>query len=106
MSVAEVKQIAVAYGERLKKNNFPLSEIYLFGSYATGKARKDSDIDLAVIGNSRKKYWDIITFLNDISLDVDVRIEPHYFKVSDFRNNASQMINEIQRAGLKLLSKK
>lgn len=103
MSVTEVKKIAVAYGRRLKKNNFPVTGVYLFGSYAKGKAEKNSDIDLAVIGNSRKKYWDIITFLNKASLDVDIRIEPHYFKASDFDNESSAMASEIRRTGIEIV---
>lgn len=104
MSVTEVKKIATIYGKRLKKNNFPVKGIYLFGSYAKGKAKKNSDIDVAVVGNSRKKYWDIITLLNEATLDVDVRIEPHYFKISDFNNESSVMAGEIRRTGIQVIS--
>lgn len=100
MSVAEAKKIAIAYSNRLKKDKFPVKGVYLFGSYAKGEARKNSDIDLAVVGNSRKKYWDIITLLNKATLDVDVRIEPHYFKSSDFKNEASTMVAEVHKTGI------
>lgn len=102
MSVAEVKKIAIAYGEELKKNKFPFTGVYLFGSYAKGKAQKNSDIDLAIIGNSRKKYWDIITILNKASLGVDIRIEPHYFKATDFYNNSNAMANEVLETGVEI----
>jgi predicted nucleotidyltransferase len=103
MSVAEVKQIVLAYGAHLRRENFSLSSVYLFGSYANGKAGEHSDIDLAVIGKSRKKYWDIITLLNDATLDVDVRIEPHYFRDSDFGENAGALANEVLRTGVKIM---
>ncbi len=102
MSVTEVKQIVATYGNQLKKNKFPVSGVYLFGSYATGKAQKNSDIDLAVVGNSHKKYWDIITILNKASLDVDVRIEPHYFNVADFYNNSSVLAGEVHQTGIEI----
>ena len=104
MSVAEVKQIAFAYSESLRKSKFPVTGVYLFGSYATGKAGKNSDIDLAVIGNFRKKYWDIFTLLNKAALDIDVRIEPHYFKESEF-NNSSVLASEVIRTGVKIMNK-
>ena len=35
----------------LKENRFNISKVYLFGSYARGNFREDSDIDLAIIMN-------------------------------------------------------
>lgn len=35
--------------------SFPVKKIILFGSYAYGKPRKDSDIDLLIIMESRKR---------------------------------------------------
>ncbi|GAF27399.1 predicted nucleotidyltransferases [Moorella thermoacetica Y72] len=33
----------------MRKNNIRVDRAILFGSYASGKARKDSDIDVAII---------------------------------------------------------
>lgn len=41
----------------LKKKYFP-EKIILFGSYAYGKTTKDSDIDLLIIKNTKKKRVD------------------------------------------------
>jgi len=35
MSVAEAKKIVKAYKKRLEKDSFPLSRVYLFGSYVS-----------------------------------------------------------------------
>ena len=35
----------------LVSDEFPLNEVYLFGSYARGNAREYSDIDLAIVSD-------------------------------------------------------
>lgn len=37
---------------KLIGNDIPISDVYIFGSYAKGKARSDSDIDVAIISTS------------------------------------------------------
>jgi predicted nucleotidyltransferase len=37
---------------------FGATEVYLFGSQATGKARKDSDLDLAERGIPARKFFE------------------------------------------------
>ena len=54
MSINEVKKIIENYAQVLRDNGFLFSNIYLFGSYASGKAKKDSDIDVAVISKKPK----------------------------------------------------
>ena len=51
--------------------NYKIKKIYLFGSQATGKAKKDSDIDLIIVsddfnnmnfferGTAMYNYWDL-----------------------------------------------
>jgi len=34
---------------------------------------------------------------------VDVRIEPHYFKASDFNKNAGALADEVLRTGIKIM---
>ena len=43
------------YKKSLKDLNIRAEKIILYGSYATGKQRKDSDIDLIVISNDFRK---------------------------------------------------
>lgn len=49
MSKTNAKKIVREYSVKLKKENYPFSAIYLFGSYAQNKNNKWSDIDVAVI---------------------------------------------------------
>src|SRR6056297_2689226 len=103
MSKAEVKKIIKKYSEKLKSEGFDFEEIYFFGSQADNKAGKWSDIDVAVISDKLKrnreenylKLW-------DFRLEVDTRIEPHAFTVSEFKDNLNPMVFEIKKKGEKV----
>ncbi len=45
----KIKNIILKCLEELKKNNIPIKDVYLFGSYAKGNYTKYSDIDLLII---------------------------------------------------------
>jgi predicted nucleotidyltransferase len=53
--------------------------IYLYGSYARGKAKQDSDIDIAVIFDPMDNDEYISTFsgLSSIAAKIDYNIEPN-----------------------------
>jgi len=50
----EIKEIISRYTVELKKLGITSQRILLYGSYATGNAREDSDIDLIVISENFK----------------------------------------------------
>ena len=68
------------YIQTLKDNRIAIWRLYLFGSYAKGKAQIDSDIDLAI-------FWDLDeingfdedVLLMQLTKNVDLRIEPHSY---------------------------
>jgi len=45
----KVKRIIKRYVKELKKNNIPIDEMILFGSYAKGNYNEYSDIDLLIV---------------------------------------------------------
>ena len=47
----EIKKIIERYKEELEKLGIKAEKIVLFGSYATGNPREDSDIDLIIISS-------------------------------------------------------
>ena len=51
MSTTEAKKVVKKYAKKLRDNNCPVSSMYLFGSYANGRARAESDIDVAVVSD-------------------------------------------------------
>ena len=104
MSKVNAKKIVKKYAEKLKKENYPFSAIYLFGSHAKGKPKKWSDIDIAVISDKLKRNRDKNRFLLwDMRMDVDIRIEPHGFTVKDFQDNNDPMVYEIKKTGIKVV---
>jgi predicted nucleotidyltransferase len=103
MSKLEAKKIVKKYSDVLKRADYSFSAVYLFGSYATGEARKWSDIDVAVVSDRLKKDYDEGKFLLwKLRLDVDDRIEPHGFTVGEFKGNANPLVYEIKKYGLKI----
>jgi len=63
---------------RLIRPVLPIKKVLLYGSYAKGKATKDSDIDVAVVVDEldHSKRIEITTRLFDSAFRVDPAIEP------------------------------
>jgi len=52
---AQIKKIISAYRSRLQDLGIEVSQIILYGSYAKGKPKHYSDIDVAVVSSTFKK---------------------------------------------------
>ncbi len=80
---------------------FKIEKAYLFGSYAIGKAHKDSDIDLAIVSSSfsGNSFTDNVE-LGKLTWGIDTRIEPIGFTPKDFE----EMIfaKEIKKIGIEI----
>jgi len=104
MSKTQVKNIAKEYAKKLKAEGYPFFAVYLFGSYAQGKANEWSDIDIAVISDKLKKnWWKNEILLSHLGLEVDLRIEPHGFTVEDFKDEYDPMVCEIKKTGIRIV---
>ena len=65
------------YVQALLRQNVPISKVVLYGSHATGSARADSDIDVAVIVPHIEGGWlEFSAKLFRLTRDIDLRIEP------------------------------
>ncbi len=103
MSRIQAQKIAERFRERLEEEKYPFSAVYLFGSHATGKAREESDIDIAVLSKKLEKNWnENEELLWKIGVEVDSRIEPHGFSPKDFEENWIPMVSEIKKTGIKI----
>ena len=96
--------IAKKYLELVKKSNFPMQidKAYLFGSYAKGCPKEDSDIDIAFVVNKWVgNYEDAIVLIWRLRKNVDFRIEPHIV-VQD--EDYASFLPEIQKTGIEIYS--
>ena len=85
---------------RLARQVVDTSHGYLFGSYATGTAREDSDLDVGIIvPNLKGDYFDALMHLYRLRGKVDVRIEPHLVVES---SDPAGFSREIRRTGIRL----
>ncbi|MEK6775631.1 MAG: nucleotidyltransferase domain-containing protein [bacterium] len=90
------------YIEELKKRNIEVVAVYLYGSYAKGKATEWSDIDVAIltekfIGDS----FDFKFLLMKIAREIDPDIEPHPYLVDEFTED-NPLAAEVMRTGEKV----
>jgi predicted nucleotidyltransferase len=85
------------YADRVRRD-FNVKQVILFGSYAKGTAREDSDIDVAVVFERIDgDYLDVITRLSKIRRDVEHRIEP---VALEELNDQSGFLKEIAKSGV------
>lgn len=82
----QVRRQIKAYIEKVKKE-WPISAVFLFGSYGKGKAKKDSDIDLAIVSSKFKQEptFETLERLQAFKWGIAPDIEPLAFNEQAFR---------------------
>lgn len=78
-----------------------LKKAYLFGSYAKGVERDDSDIDIALVIGKMDDFFSIQMQLMRLRRTIDLRIEPHPILDKDF-NIQNPFAWEIQQTGIEI----
>jgi len=101
MDKTDALNIAQRYAETLK-NRFDYKKIILFGSYAKGNPREDSDIDIAVVFSDYANRLDRQVELMKLTRLIDTRIEPHPFRENEFEIS-SPFVNEIITYGTEVM---
>ncbi len=88
----------------LKQEGIPVDRVILYGSYAKGKTRPDSDIDVAVISkNFGKDRVEEGMTLFRIAGKIDPRLEPIPISSDSFENDTwIPLIYEIREKGIEL----
>ncbi len=93
--------IAVRYLKQVP-SDLEIKKAYLFGSYAKGLAKEDSDIDIALVIANMTDFFATQMLLMRIRRKVDLRIEPHPIGESDFINQ-NPFAHEIQESGIEII---
>jgi len=94
-----VNDIVIKYAQAVNQKYSPKA-IYLYGSYASGEAHKDSDIDVAIVFESMEsdEYVNIFTGLSSIASRIDYNIEPNLL-VDDGDYSRYSLLAEVIKTG-------
>jgi predicted nucleotidyltransferase len=90
--------------KKLVAEYFPVQveQFWLFGSYAKNCARKDSDIDVALVVNRLDNNYSVLStepILWRLKRQIDLRIEPHVVaRDTDYAG----LLDDIQRTGIRI----
>jgi predicted nucleotidyltransferase len=96
MDKKSVLAIAHQYAYEVIKEMSP-DKILLFGSYANGNAKEESDIDIAVVFNGFNGDWfHTCTKLSSLTWKVSTYIEP---VLLDSQDNKNGFVREVLRTG-------
>ena len=109
MSKNEVKKIVKQFAELLKKHRIDFEHVYLYGSYASGKAKEHSDIDIAVVVEKVPRSFEARMErkmqLWRLAPKVDSRIEPYLLEQKDLKEDTlSIMGDEVREHGILIVS--
>ncbi len=101
----EITGILNEYISAVAKQNPNFFKAYLFGSYATNRHHKDSDIDIALIIDNLddNDRFDLQIKLMVLAATIDTRIEPHPISKIELSTN-NPFVLEIKRTGIEILN--
>ena len=100
---ANVKKTINSFLLELNRNNIPIKEAILFGSYASGSNNEWSDIDIALVSEVfQGDRIDDKDKIRKITLSISSAIEILPFSPSDF-NSQNPFVKEILKTGIKLI---
>ena len=89
------------YIDLLKQKGVDVLKVILFGSYAKGTAKPESDIDIAIISSQfGKNNLKEMMLLRRIALQIDSHIEPLPFSPKDLDDRYSTLAQEIIKYGI------
>ncbi len=98
MDKAEVIAKLKIYKELLSQQ-MSFDKMILFGSYAKGRQREDSDVDVAIIVELQGDYFSTRPLLWRIRREVDDRIEPIIFET---KHDDSGFLKEVMQNGIQI----
>lgn len=87
------------YLQVLRAHHADFESVWLFGSFAEGRAAEDSDIDIAVVMPQVKTKFFKEVELTRFRRNIDTRIEPHVINADDLD---SPFFEAVTRKGIRI----
>jgi predicted nucleotidyltransferase len=84
------------------KSRLPITEIYLYGSFASGEIHEGSDIDLIIVGDFKEKFIERIGKIYDLT---ELPIEPLVYTHEEFealKISLNPFILEVLKTAIRL----
>ena len=105
---AKIRKNVNQYLTALRRDKLPIKEAILFGSFAKGKQKKWSDIDICIVSTKFKNRSDAISYLwrkkhemRDDAILKDHDLEPIGYNPKDFINE-DPLVWEIKNYGIRI----
>jgi len=100
---SKVTSIIKRFINELEKNNIPVKEAVLFGSYVTGNYHNWSDIDLALVSDSfeGERFRDR-NKIRRIKLEISCDLEPLPYRPEDFTTD-DPFVKKIIETGIRVV---
>lgn len=98
---SRVKKEVLKYVKVLKRDEVPLKQVIVFGSYAKGEQNLWSDIDVCLISPQFQDKTESFVYLMKKANEIQSRIEPHPFHPNDFVNE-DPLVWEIKKNGVEI----
>jgi len=94
------QQLLQKYRQALVHAGIPVQKMILFGSYAKGKAKPWSDLDVCVVSPIfGKKPFNEMSRLAELTIPIDTMIEPHPYNEKDLADPWDPLAAEIRKYG-------
>lgn len=95
------KKKAISFINLIRTNGIPIKSAFIFGSYAKGKARQDSDLDICLISSKFSDRFNDRLSLMRLRREIDFSIEPHPFHPKNFIDE-DPLVWEIKKTGVRV----
>ncbi len=98
-NASEIRTILRRYKSELRKDRVRVTKMFLYGSYAQGRARSYSDIDVIVVSPDLKRYSLLKRqeYLAVKTMSVDAPLEVIGYTPEEFEKSAGTVFGQIIR---------
>jgi len=102
----EIYSIISEYKKRLELSGVKINKIMLYGSYASGRANEESDLDLVIVSDSFKDMdlWERLSFLGRIRAGIRKPMEILGLTKEEFESEYGDMFmeGEVKSKGIEI----